>query len=198
MDSISKNLINMGCNVKFVNRNGANPYIEWVKWLLYVPEFEKEKLKKIKNKKADELDIDELKMLLEEKENKNMARIIKKVDKNQASQKENLLVYDYMNNHKISDFMLSKLTKEELEYAKEKITEYTTKLSKDELREKINNDKKSEVYENLSMVDSYILNTLARIDYIRGIQELDERISIACKQNDYMLTKSIENASKRY
>ena len=47
-------------------------------------------------------------------------------------------VYDYMSNSKIEDLMLSKITKEELIIAKEKI-EYYRQIPHKELREKVIN-----------------------------------------------------------
>ena len=193
-----RNLIKRGAKIRPSMRIGVNPHPEWLKWLSYIPEFEKNKLEELKSKKVEDLEIEELEFLLKYKENKKMAKLFEIIINSKGTKEEELEVYDYKKSHSINDLMLSKLTKEELEYVKEKITEYINNFSKEEIREKVENEIKDEVYKDLSMVDSYILSSLARENYRTSLLELDKQIEIAHRQNDYMLTKSWENASKKY
>lgn len=68
-------------------------------------------------------------------------------------------VYDYMGNS-IKNIMLRKLTKEELNYANEEIKRLNT-LSKTEILTKLKNESSEETYNNLSMVDTYILHVVS-------------------------------------
>ena len=68
-------------------------------------------------------------------------------------------VYDYMGNS-IKNVMLRKLTKEELNYANEEIKRLNT-LSKTEILTKLKNESSEETYNNLSMVDTYILHVVS-------------------------------------
>ena len=60
----------------------------------------------------------------------------------------------------IKNVMLRKLTKEELNYANEEIKRLNT-LSKTEILTKLKNESSEETYNNLSMVDTYILHVVS-------------------------------------
>lgn len=106
-------------------------------------------------------------------------------------------VYDYMSNSKIEDLMLSKLTKEELIRAKEKI-EYYRQIPHKELREKVRFEKEEENYKNLSMIDSYILHMLCKIDSFRNLSKLNSEIDEQVRKNDSMRSKSLHRALNQY
>ena len=65
----NRQFIKEGMKIRFRNVSGPNPYLEWLKWLSYVPEFEKTKLEEIKSKQVEDLEISELEFLLKYKEN---------------------------------------------------------------------------------------------------------------------------------
>ncbi len=60
----------------------------------------------------------------------------------------------------IKNVMLRKLTREELNYADEEIKRLNT-LSKTEILTKLKNESSEETYNNLSMVDTYILHVVS-------------------------------------
>ena len=106
-------------------------------------------------------------------------------------------VYDYMCNESIEKLMLSKLTSEELRYAKQEITRLS-EVSKEQLSAKVNEEQKPERYEQLSMVDSYILHIISDIDYARSISSLNRKIEAQLEQNDIMRQRSLYYASNSY
>ena len=96
---------------------------------------------------------------------------------------------DYMCSESIEKLMLSKLTSEELRYAKQEITKLS-KVSKEQIRAKLNEEQKLEKYERLSMVDSYILHIISKINFARSLAELDSNIEAQLNANDVMRNKS--------
>lgn len=106
-------------------------------------------------------------------------------------------VYDYMCNESIEKLMLKKLTSEELKYAREEITRLN-KVSKEQLSAKVKNEQIREKYEQLSMVDSYILHIISDINYVRSLSDLNKKIEAQLKQNDAMRQRSLYYASNPY
>ena len=97
----------------------------------------------------------------------------------------------------IEELMLKKLTSEELRYARQEITRLS-KVPKEQLSAKVNEEQKPEKYEQLSMVDSYILHIISDVDYDRSISDLNRKIEAQLKQNDVMRQRSLHYASNPY
>ena len=93
--------------------------------------------------------------------------------------------------------MLSKLTKEELDYVKENISKYSS-LSREELNLKINKEQEKSTYNSLSMVDSYILHIISRISFSRSIGKLNDEIASRIEENNVMRQKNYYYASNPY
>lgn len=87
--------------------------------------------------------------------------------------------------------MLSKLTKEEIRYAKKEITKLS-KMEKKQLSAKI--DEETKKYEQLPMVDSYILHVISDINFCRGLNDLNETIREQISENKVVSNKSLINA----
>lgn len=168
--TIVRQMAKMGGDVKIVHGDviGVSPDIEWIKWLSYEPEFEKKRIKYLDSKEMSELSCEEFEEAIRYKRNKIFARLFKIYGTSECSEEDYMRVYDYMCNESIEELMLSKLTAEELQYAKEEITRLS-KGSDSQLSAKVHEGKKQENYEKLSMVDSYILHFLSKIDFSRGI-----------------------------
>jgi hypothetical protein len=173
----------------------VNPITEWIKWLSYLPDFQMKKIEAIKNTKAANLSLSELDELRSFVYQNRMLDLIKIYGTDQISKDEYLEVYDYMSKESIDRIMLSKLTKEELEYAKEKIAKCRL-LSREELNMKVK--KEQETYNSLSMVDSYILHIISRIDYRRSMAKLNNEINAKLSENDVMRRMSYYYASNPY
>lgn len=106
-------------------------------------------------------------------------------------------VYDYMCNESIEKLMLKKLTSEELKYAREEITRLS-KVSKEQLNAKVKDEQIREKYEQLLMVDSYILHIISDINYVRSLSDLNKKIEAQLEQNDAMRQRSLYYASNPY
>lgn len=171
------------------NIGNVDPYIEWIKWLSYIPEFEKKRIEYFDSKKISELTYEELEEASRYSRNKIFARLFKIYGTSECSEEDYMKVYDYMCSESIEKLMLSKLTSEELRYAKQEITKLS-KVSKEQIRTKLNEEQKPEKYERLSMVDSYILHIISKINFARSLAELDSNIEAQLNANDIMRNKS--------
>ena len=161
------------------------PDLEWLKWLSYEPKFEKERIAYLNSKKVTDLSYEELKEISTYKRNKIMAKLFKIYGTNKCKEEEYMLVYDYMVNESIEELMLSKLTKEELQYAKKEIIRLS-KIPKEELNAKITKERTKENYPKLSMVDSYILHVISDINHNRNISNLSKLIGEQINHNNAM------------
>ena len=99
-----------------------------------------------------------------------------------------------MCNESIEKLTLSKLTSEELQYAKQEIMRLI-KISEEDLSAKIEEEQKPEKYNQLSMVDSYILHLISNINYARGNANLNREINAQLEQNQNMKQKCLYYAS---
>lgn len=187
----------MGGKTKIIHGNvigNVSPDIEWIKWLSYEPEFEKRRIEYFDTKKVSELTYEELEEASKYSRNRIFARLFKIYGTDECSPEDYMRVYDYMCNESIEKLMLSKLTSEELLYARNEITRLS-KISKEELSAKINEEQKPEKYEQLSMVDSYILHVISDIDYARSMSDLERKIDAQLEQNRNMRKQSLYYAA---
>lgn len=102
-----------------------------------------------------------------------------------------------MCNESIEELMLKKLTSEELRYARQEITRLS-KVPKEQLSVKVSKEQKPEKYEQLSMVDSYILHIISDINYTRSMFDLNRKIETQLEQNEIMKQRSLYCASNPY
>lgn len=185
---------------KIIHNNGMGNIssdVEWIKWLSYEPEFEKKRIEYLDSKKVSELSYEELKEASIYSRNKIFARLFKIYGTSECSKEDYMKVYHFMCEESIEKLMLSKLTLEELKYAKQEITKLS-KYSKEKLRAKVNEEQKIEKYEQLSMVDSYILHIISNINYSRSISDLDREIKIQLEQNEAIRQKGLYYSSNPY
>lgn len=169
--------------------------IEWIKWLNYEPEFEIDRINYLENEKVSDLSIKDLEEIIRYRRNREFAKLFKQYGTGEISKEDYMRVYDFMSNESIDDLMLSKLTSEELRYAKQEITKLSN-ISKEELSKKVHEEQKEEVYKKLSMVDSYILHQVSNINYARSLNELNRKIDAQLKANEEMRFKSLHYAAK--
>ena len=174
-----------------------SPDIEWTKWLSYEPEFEKKRIEYLNSKKVSELSYKELQEASIYSRNKIFAKLFKIYGTSEISEEDYIKVYDYMCNESIEKLMLSKLTTEELQYAKNEIIRLS-KIPKKQLSAKVNKEQKKENYEQLSMVNSYILHIISNINYHRSISDLSREIDAQLKQNEIMKQKSCYYVANSY
>ena len=148
---------------------------EWIKWLGYHSKEEKDKLKKIENKKAKDLSYDEICFLQKEKKNEIYLKLIKNYCKDGSEFEDNIKAYKFMKNNSIYYLILSKLNKKEIEEANTKIKKYSD-LDEENLNEKINSLSDKD-FNNLSMVDSYVLHALSDVEFERNSEEAENRLA---------------------
>lgn len=138
---------------------GIDSLNEWIKWLSYKPSFEQEKITYISLKTVTDLTVDDLETLLQYKKEEKMTLLFKKYKSNECTADEFMEVYNYMSNS-ITDLMLRKLTRSELEAANMELSKFND-FDTEKLDEKVKTTKNEEDYNALSMIDSYVVHMLA-------------------------------------
>ncbi len=197
---MAREIAKMGGKAKIIHGNvigNVSPDIEWIKWLSYEPEFEKKRIEYFDTKKVSELSYEELEEASKYSRNKIFAKLFKIYGTSECSEEDYMRVYDYMCNESIEELMLSKLTSEELKYAKKEIIRLS-KVSKEQLSAKVKEEQKPENYAQLSMVDSYILHIISDINYARSMSDLNRKIDAQLEQNEVMRQRSLYYASNPY
>ena len=104
------------------------------------------------------------------------------------SEEDYMKVYDFMCKESIGEFMKSKLTSEELQYARQEITRLC-QATKEQLSAIVREGQTLETYEQVSMVDAYILHRLSQIDFSRNLVDLDKTLDTQVKENEIMRQK---------
>lgn len=196
---MAKEMAKIGGKTKIVPGKGMgfiSPDIEWIKWLSYEPVFESKRIEYLNSKKILELSYEELEEALSYSRNKILTELFKMYSVNECSEKDYMKVYDYMCNESIEKLMLKKLTFEELQYAEQEITRLIG-VPKEQLIAKINEEQKPEKYEQLSMIDAYILHKISDINYVRSMAILDRKIYAQLEQNDVMRQRSLDYTKNR-
>ena len=189
---MAKELNKSGSQVKFIYGNvfgNIPPIIEWIKWLSYEPEFEKNRIEHLNSKGSNNLSYEELNELDHYMKRKRMAQLFKKYDCKECSKKEYMEVYSYMSNESIINLILDKLTVQEIKYAEEEIKKLITGSS-EELTKKIKVESQKENYLYLPMVDAYILHIIDRINYVRNMNEFNNILNWQLDSNVIMRQKS--------
>lgn len=189
-----------GSDVKIIHGEvigNIDPYIEWIKWLSYVPEFQKARIQELDSKIIEEMSLEELDELRIYKSQIRMLELFKKYGTSEISKDEYMEVYDFMINQSINELMLSKLTVEELKYAKDQI-QYFRQISSEELSKKVNDEQKTDNYKNLFMVDSYILHIISRVNFVRSMSKFNREIEAQLRENASMRKRSLYYASNPY
>lgn len=178
--------------VKIIHGNifGISPIIEWIKWLNYEPQFEKKRIEHLNSKVFSELSCEEINEVYNYKRNKLFAKLFKDYWEDKCSEEDYIKVYNYMCSESIENLMLMKLNHEELEDAKKEITRLS-KMSKEQLDAKIKEGIKAENYEQLSMVEAYILHVIIDIVYNRYTTHLNKTIKAQVEQNEFTRLRSL-------
>ncbi len=164
----------------------VKPTMEWIKWLSYESDREKNKKRILYSKCFNELTMEEKNEIFKFNDLDRMKSLFLKYSGGKCSKEEFLEVYDYMGNS-IEELMDNKLSKEELEYVKEKIEEIQ-KLSNEEIKVIIEEYESN--YKMLSMVYAYILHYMYKIYKQRLDLEFDKQIMLYDLENVEISRKS--------
>lgn len=97
----------------------------------------------------------------------------------------------------IKNVMLRKLTREELNYADEEIKRLNT-LSKTEILTKLKNESSEETYNNLSMVDTYILHVVSNDFLQKKLFKRDKGLVAELDRNETIRQKSLYHTTNSY
>lgn len=171
-----------------------NLYMEWVKWLDYVPTFEQEKINKLikkKNKTSEEY-----RKVGNYYYNKKMAELFKEYGTKNMDIEEYEEVLMFMKQNSIEEYMNKKLSKEEIELAKSQIENYK-KIPDEVLFKKVFEDKKEDNYMKLSMIDAYILHYIDKIAQVRFSVDFQNKVKEQNKSSAHRSQRSLIYASKQ-
>ena len=171
-----------------------NLYIEWVKWLDYVPTFEQEKINKLikkKNKTSEEY-----RKVGNYYYYKKMAELFKEYGTKNMDMEEYEEVLMFMKQNSIEEYMNKKLSKEEIELAKSQIENYK-KIPDEVLFKKVFEDKKEDNYMKLSMIDAYILHYIDKIAQVRFSVDFQNKVKEQNKSSAHRSQRSLIYASKQ-
>ena len=184
--------------VKIVSIGPLGPNLseeEWKKWLNYIPEFQKERIEYLSNKKAGDLTSSEIEELHRLQKELKM-RSISKIYGEEMNKSDALEYMDYSNQKQLSSLIRRKLTDEEYQLAIDKSNQLVSDLSYGELldycREQENN------FSDLSMVDSFVLRRVSKVVNAISNKKTGEAIAYERERNELMRQRSIKNDSKRY
>jgi len=171
-----------------------NLYMEWVKWLDYVPTFEQEKINKLikkKNKTSEEY-----RKVGNYYYYKKMAELFKEYGTKNMDIEEYEEVLMFMKQNSIEEYMNKKLSKEEIELAKSQIDNYK-KIPDEVLFKKVFEDKKEDNYMKLSMIDAYILHYIDKIAQVRFSVDFQNKVKEQNKSSAHRSQRSLIYASKQ-
>ena len=130
IDPVTKAQIDNGLTV-IRNTNGMNMYDLWSIWLSYNLVSQKNKIDELSKKRVSSLSLEDLEYYLECKKQQELSKVFRRVFDGIGSKEDIKRAYDYADNHSLIDLMINKLSKEELEYAKDKLY-YLSTLKEDE------------------------------------------------------------------
>ncbi len=156
-----------------------SPDKQWIKWLEYKTETEKA----LKEKDKKLLSKEEIQELDYYHKKERIIKLLKIYGTNKITKSEYIEVYQFMKKNNIEEYMLSNLTKKELETAKEKIA-YYSKFSSQELREKIKFESTEDNYSSLSMLDAFILYFITKISIQKENKKITQEIDSQIKANE--------------
>ena len=171
-----------------------NLYMEWVKWLDYVPTFEQEKINKLikkKNKTSEEY-----RKVGNYYYYKKMAELFKEYGTKNMDMEDYEEVLMFMKQNSIEEYMNKKLSKEEIELAEGQIDNYK-KIPDEELFKKVFEDKKEDNYMKLSMIDAYILHYIDKIAQVRFSVDFQNKVKEQNKSSAHRSQRSLIYASKQ-
>ena len=91
--SFNREMANMlaGSNVKVIHGEvigNVDPYIEWIKWLSYIPKFQQLRIQELNSKKVADISIEELNEVKEYRNQSRMLRLFKIYGTSEISNEE--------------------------------------------------------------------------------------------------------------
>ena len=153
-----------------------DPVVVWLKWLRYIPQFQKNKIDSINSMAVSDLSLEDVEFLKYIKRNDELISLFEKFSESKRSTDESKRVQRNMEAEGgLQGIMLSKLTSEELKEAKVRIDKlHQDSKYRDEM---VDCMRDVEAYEELSMVDSFIAYCALEMWMKISLAELEAQIS---------------------
>ena len=209
MSNIRKIMINemskSGGKIKYLH-GGSMPNIEadieFYKWLSYEPIFEKNEIDYLNSIKPENLTLEQLEELKRYRTNKVYAQLFYKyIFGNELTSEEYKIVCDFMFKNSIFKIIQYKLTKEEIEIAKEQAMKLFSEMTKNECQnylESRNTRNHRKEFLNMSMIDAFVFHLISDMAIKRGTKDINSLIESQLESNGVMREKSYYNALYPY
>ena len=97
-----------GSNAKIISREiigNVDPYMEWIKWLSYLLEFQKVRIQELNSKIVEELSLEELDEIIAYKSQIRMLDLFKIYGTSEISKEEYMEVSNFMENQSIDELI---------------------------------------------------------------------------------------------
>ena len=171
-----KDLITNGNLIVACDKEGkVTPVDQWTKWLSYVPEFEKDRIYYLESGLDGYLSINEREELNRHLIQEYILTLLIKYNNKNIDSEDCVTIFEYIVNNSFEDLMLSKLSLCDLLCIKSRIKELEN-LSFEKLHSKLDFLTNVDVYNDLNMIDSYIVYFLSKMDNKESIKLLDKSI----------------------
>lgn len=164
-------------------------YKEWIAWLNYEPEFEKQRKKYLMSRKFEELNASEQIELSHYIKYQTYADLFNKYETNTGTQEEYIKVCNFMKIESLEDLIISKLTAEELNYVKSEINRIEN-LSLTDFESEYRKLRDLYFNEQLTMTERYVYYLSSRIAAYRNNIRVENEISAQLKGNENMRYRS--------
>lgn len=172
-------------SVKIVTKD----YKEWIAWLNYESEFEKQRKNYLMSRKFEELNESEQIELSHYIKYQTYANLFNKYETNSCTQEEYIKVCNFMKIESLEDLIISKLTDEELVYVKSEINRIEN-LSSSDFESEYRKLRDLYFNEQLTMAERYVYYLSSRIATYRNNIRVENEISAQLKENENMRYRS--------
>ena len=172
-------------------------YKEWIAWLNYEPEFEKQRKKYLMSRKFEELNASEQIELSHYIKYQTYADLFNKYETNTCTQEEYIKVCNFMKIESLEDLIISKLTAEELNYVKSEINRIEN-LSLTDFESEYRKLRDLHFNEQLTMTERYVYYLSSRIATYRNNIRVENEISAQLKGNENMRYRSYIYSQNTY
>lgn len=140
------------------NQDIMSEYQKWRKWLLYEPPFYHE----LASQNPKNLSKTELEKLNEIKKYQKIAQVFA-IGTDKCSLVEYCIIHSFIKNNSLKTIINSKLTQEELKLATDQTLKLLQTTSEEELKLKVKTAQEPANYEQLSMLDAYIIYQISSL-----------------------------------
>lgn len=164
-------------------------YKDWIAWLNYEPEFEKQRKNYLMSRKFEELNESEQIELSHYIKYQTYADLFNKYETNTCTQEEYIKVCNFMKIESLEDLIISKLTAEELNYVKSEINRIEN-LSLTDFESEYRKLRDLHFNEQLTMTERYVYYLSSKIATYRNNIRVENEISAQLKGNENMRYRS--------